>query len=214
MSRPATTPRRPASPIRSGPIRSGPITHLASHARLLRDASHTVPPSDRSPRGRLDAIVIPTARPASFLAYPIALAAAIGTPIVVLCSGRANAAQVVERVERVPNARALVIEPRSGNDTPIPEFETSDPAFAKASDGRASDLSLKRNIGLLLSRALGWRKIAYLDDDIVISPTDVARIAHQLGVPRDRRHGLSVTSRTTRYSVTRGAWRRCRRTSS
>jgi hypothetical protein len=58
---------------------------------------------------------------------------------------------------------------------------TSDIAFEKANAYRKSDLSAKRNLGLLLARLHGWRKIVFLDDDIKpVGRRDLARIAGQL----------------------------------
>ena len=60
-------------------------------------------------------------------------------------------------------------------------FHTSDPSFAKLKAGRNSDLSLKRNLGLLLARMMCWEKIMFLDDDIFgVTLTDLAKIASQL----------------------------------
>ncbi len=54
-------------------------------------------------------------------------------------------------------------------------------AFREASAYRVSDLSAKRNLGLLLARLHGWNKIAFVDDDITLSQTDdIARLAGQL----------------------------------
>ncbi|MBA2324348.1 MAG: hypothetical protein H0V92_10180 [Pseudonocardiales bacterium] len=63
---------------------------------------------------------------------------------------------------------------------PMPVLATSAARFARASAHRRSDLSCKRNLGLLLARAMGWRKVVFVDDDIMLTQTDVARIAHQL----------------------------------
>lgn len=174
MSSPGRTPSRPAVALGSTSVR-----HLTTHQDLLHVEPRRLVPSARPSRGRVDAIIVPTWRPASALSSLIALAAATETPIVVLCSGQANPGQVVDRVERVPGARAVVVEiTRQG--LPLPDFETSHADFAFASGDRESDLSAKRNFGLLLARAMGWRKIVYLDDDIAISPAEVARIADQL----------------------------------
>jgi hypothetical protein len=59
-------------------------------------------------------------------------------------------------------------------------FETSSSALRSASAGRSSDLSVKRNVGLLLARLNGWRKVAFIDDDITVSVQDIARLGHQL----------------------------------
>jgi len=51
--------------------------------------------------------------------------------------------------------------------------------FRDAQFGRQTDLSNKRNLGLVLARMMGWNKILFLDDDIM--RTDgLARLAGQL----------------------------------
>ena len=154
------------------------VRQLSSHVHLLHDASQAPAPPRRSRRGRPDAIVVPAARPASFLSGIVELAAAMETEIVVLCSFQANVDQVADRISRIPGARGLVV-PVGGYALPT-RFETSSPTFAAMSDGRASDLSLKRNLALLLARLRGWRKIVFVDDDISLSPSDIARVSNQL----------------------------------
>ena len=64
-----------------------------------------------------------------------------------------------------------------------PQFpsRTSAEKFQRASANRQSDLSAKRNLGLLLARLHGWHKVAFVDDDVTLSQTDnVARLAGQL----------------------------------
>ena len=46
--------------------------------------------------------------------------------------------------------------------------------------GGTSDLSVKRNFGLLLARLSGWSKIVFIDDDITLSRPDIARLTDQL----------------------------------
>jgi hypothetical protein len=87
---------------------------------------------------------------------------------------------VAERISRVPGARGIVLDLDRHYLLPIPELETSSATFAAVSGGRASDLSLKRNVGLILARLMGWRKILFVDDDIALSLADVARISEQL----------------------------------
>lgn len=137
-------------------------------------------PSGRSRRCRPDAIIVPAARPASALAGLIELAAELETALVVLCSRQAKVDQVAERLRRVNRSRGLVVHVGNDYKLPVPEFETSLSEFIKVSYGRTSDLSLKRNFGLLLARRLGWRKTVFIDDDITVSAPDVARLAHQL----------------------------------
>ncbi len=156
------------------------LQHLPSHANLLHDVSASPAPSSRSRRGRPDAIVVPATRPASALAGIIELAAELETQLVILCSRQAKIDRVAERVGRVPRARAVVVQIGDKYELPVPGFETSSHDFTAANGGRDSDLSLKRNIGLLLARLCGWRKIVYVDDDITLGKSDIARISHQL----------------------------------
>jgi hypothetical protein len=131
--------------------------------------------------GQLDAIVVPASRPATLLEPAINLATRLGVFLVVLCSKQTRADEIAERASTSPGLRALVVEiPKNWGHPDFPA-ETSSEAFRTANAGRASDLSAKRNIGLLLARLHGWNKIAFLDDDITISRLgNVARLAAQL----------------------------------
>jgi hypothetical protein len=160
--------------------KGAPFQHLPSHANLLRDMSASPAPSSRSRHGRPDAIIVPTTRPASALTGLIELAADLETQLVVLCSRQAKIDRVIERVGKVPRARALVVQVDEGCHPPLPTFDTSSHDFDSANGKRSSDLSPKRNFGLLLARLCGWRKIVYVDDDITLRKTDIARITDQL----------------------------------
>jgi hypothetical protein len=155
------------------------IRHAQSHVSLLRDVPTSVVPSSRS---HLDAIVVPTARPAAVLQDVIDLSALISVPLVILCSRQAQVEQVAKRVEDTFGARALIIEVREGYELPGHPPGTSSGAILKASAGRASDVSVKRNLGLRLARMRGWKKILFLDDDIrQVRPQHVAQLASTLG---------------------------------
>lgn len=153
--------------------------HLSSHANLLHDVSASPAPPGRSRRGRPDAIIVPTRRPASALNGLIELAADLGTQLVVLCSRQATIDRVADRVGRVHGARAVAVQ-LDDYQLPIPDFRTSSAEFTAANGGRTSDLSLKRNFGLLLARLRGWHKIIYVDDDITLRRTDLVRVTDQL----------------------------------
>ena len=157
------------------------VKQRPSHAHLSPDVSRSPAPSMRSRRGRLDAVIVPASRPASFLQPVIDLVADLDVFLVVLCSKQTRVEQVARRVARTPGARSLIV--------PIPEgwrhsefpTQTSEVHFQKASAHRASDLSAKRNLGLLLARLRGWHKVAFVDDDITLSRSDsIARLAGQL----------------------------------
>jgi hypothetical protein len=152
--------------------------HLHTHADLLSDASKPSASWGRSRPGRPDAIIVPATRPASWLAGLIELAADLETQLVVLCSRKATIARVAERVGRL-HGRALLVQV-DNYALPLPDFETSSPEFASANAGRASDLSLKRNFGLLLARLRGWRKIIFVDDDITLRRADLVRVTDLL----------------------------------
>jgi hypothetical protein len=155
------------------------IQQRPSHANLSRDVSGSPPPPLRSRRGRLDAIIVPASRPASCLQQTIELAAFLGAFLVVLCSLQTKVEQVAGRVARTPGARSLIVPIPNGWKHPRFPTQTSAAEFQKANANWESDLSAKRNIGLLLARLHGWNKIAFVDDDIT-HMDNIARLAGQL----------------------------------
>jgi hypothetical protein len=165
------------------------IRHGQSHASLLRDVSAAGVPQTRS---RLDAIVVPAARPSSALQDVISLSATLSVPLVVLCSRQAHIEQVAQRVEKTFGARALIVEVDERNQLLDVALLTSDREFRDACADRSSDLSVKRNIGLLLGRLQGWSKILFIDDDIShFRPSDIERLTGYL----DRHAVASMVSR-------------------
>ncbi len=162
-----------------------------SHVHLSLDVSGARPPSPRSRAGHLDAIVVPATKPASFLQPAINLAASLDTLLVILSSKRTSVEQVAQRVGSTPGARCLIVRVAEGWTHPALPSRSSDSKFHAANAGRSSDLSLKRNLGLLLARSHGWNKIVFIDDDIRLSsPHHVARLAVQL--ERYQVAGMSV----------------------
>ncbi|MFK4083998.1 hypothetical protein ACI2LF_07815 [Kribbella sp. NPDC020789] len=143
-------------------------------------------------RSRLDAIVVPAARPSSALQNTINLSATMSVPLVVLCSRQTSVEQVADRVDKTLGARALVVEVPIGYEIPGRSLLTSAPEFQEASAGRSSDLSVKRNLGLLLGRLRGWNKLLFVDDDISqLRPADIGRLSSLL----DRHPVASMTTR-------------------
>jgi hypothetical protein len=164
---------------RSAPLRQA-VRQLPSHVRLMTDVSAAPVPARRTRRGRPDAIVVPATRPASGLANLIELAAELETRLVVLCSKQAKVDQVVARVEKVSGARAVVVNLSPDSYKPDFPARTSSDVFAAANSKRRSDLSTKRNFGVLLARLSGWHKVIFLDDDITVPWTSIARLSDQL----------------------------------
>jgi len=157
------------------------VTQRTSHAHLSRDVSGSPAPPTKSRSGRLDAIIVPASRPASFIQPAIDLAAWLGVILVVLASKQTRVEHVAQRVANTPGAKCLIVPIGKDWTHPIFPTRTSGLTFARAKAGRESDLSLKRNLGLFLARLLGWNKIAFVDDDIKLSRTDqIARLAGQL----------------------------------
>jgi hypothetical protein len=135
-------------------------THRELVGRLAR-------PSAAGPAGRLDAIIVPASRPAFNLDHAVTLARAADCSLVVLCSHEAKADEVREFLAQRSFRQAIVIDLPPGYAHPLLKFATSQTGNLPAACGKyVTDLSSKRNIGLLLARMVGWERIFYLDDDI------------------------------------------------
>jgi hypothetical protein len=148
---------------------------LGSHRKqLVAFARHAVTPAT------VDAIVVPTARPADLLKDVIDLARAHKCALVVLCSRQARARDVIELVRGAGLPAATAAIDIGADLIPadvVPDFAT-DEIIAGTRFVRVSDLSLKRNLALLLASRSGWRRIVFLDDDIVVPrETDLALAA-------------------------------------
>jgi hypothetical protein len=142
--------------------------HHSSHRRLLTQVA--VPPGRRP----LDAIIVPTIRPAAALTGVIELARRVDAALLVLCSGRARASETAALAGRDPYVTAVDI---AGLTRLLPQFETT-VIHQQTQPDQPSDLSLKRNLGLLIARAAGWERILLLDDDIDIPyPDDLGAVA-------------------------------------
>jgi len=155
------------------------VEQRVSHVHLSLDVSRSAAPSARSTRARLDAIIVPASRPASFLQPAIDLAAYLGVFLVVLCSKQTRLEQVAKRVAMTPGARSLIVPIPNGWKHPRFPTRTSADEFQEANANRDSDLGAKRNVGLLLARLHGWNKIVLVDDDIT-HMDNIARLAGQL----------------------------------
>lgn len=152
----------------------------ASHKRLLRVPGPFHGWSQRPP---VDAIVVPAHRSALHLEDAARLAASTGSLLLVLASHRCRVDDAAVVASGVAGCRALVVDVPADYHNELLEFDTSASRFAELSAGRRNDLSLKRNLGLLIARLSGWRKILFLDDDMrKVSTDDVCRVAAQLEI--------------------------------
>lgn len=132
--------------------------HYTSHRSVLE------PAPSAAGAGTLDAIVMPAARPADHLLHGMELAVLLGCEFVALCSGDTQLPEAAGLAREVPGLSCTLVDLREGWTSELLEFRTS--RFEAATRRRNSDLSTKRNIGLLLARMSGWRRILFLDDDI------------------------------------------------
>lgn len=152
--------------------------HHGTHAGLLAKPSVAAFPAE------LDAIIVPTARNAATLDHAIELAAKLKCTLVALSSKWSSVREVVALAEGRTKLIAIDIErlPKGV----IPRFQTSE-VLNRTPHRPKTDLSLKRNLGLLLARLIGWERVVFLDDDITVpEPTDLMTAAaltdHYAGV--------------------------------
>ena len=148
--------------------------HSGSHRSLLWEHA------DHSPAD-IDAIIVPTARPPAYLKEAVGLAAALGCTLVTLHSKKWTSAESGARV--VPRSVDLIaLDVPDAARLRLPAWNTSR-LLAPTVFARHTDLSAKRNLGLVLSRLLGWSRILFLDDDITaLAPADVRQASGLLSL--------------------------------
>jgi hypothetical protein len=115
------------------------------------------------------AIVVPTSRSSDSLWSAVALARHHHCPILVLCSKLASAREVKRRAEWA-DVDIIAIDMALIGDV-LPRFETDQVLNGTGLD-RDSDISAKRNLGLIFALLAGWQRIVFLDDDIVVPNRD------------------------------------------
>jgi hypothetical protein len=133
----------------------------------------------------LDAIIVPASRPASHLDHAVTLARHTGAWLVVLCSQRIHGEQVGEFLATRSFIKSIVIDLPRGYSHELLHFPgllSLKNDLPPACGSYVTDLSMKRNLGLVLARMLRWRRIFFLDDDIRdISCPDLQNTVNMLG---------------------------------
>jgi hypothetical protein len=133
----------------------------------------------------LDAIVVPASRPAAHLDHAVTLARAAGCWLLILCSGRLDSTDAVKFLAARSYHKAVAVDLPRGYSHKLlcfPELLAIKSELPKACGFYTTDLSMKRNIGLVLARMLGWRQIFFLDDDIRdITHPNLQRTVDMLG---------------------------------
>jgi ribosomal protein S18 acetylase RimI-like enzyme len=114
----------------------------------------------------------------------ISLARSAEVRLIVISSQQSTPSAVLRLAATGPPADVTVIDLPERYDHPLFKFSTNGNPMASAAKGdRASDLSLKRNIGLALARLTGWRKLFFLDDDIRgLTSNDLAYAVRSLDI--------------------------------
>jgi hypothetical protein len=142
--------------------------HHGSHRRLLWAAE------DSTPRARVDAIVVPTVRPLHYLEDAARAARLLDCPLVTLHSPGGTSASEAD-AHFGGSVDLIAIDVPEPAQLRLPALETSR-LLAGTIFERRTDVSTKRNLALLLSHMLRWKRVVFLDDDIrVPDPADLAR---------------------------------------
>ena len=146
---------------------------------------------------RLDAIIVPASRPAANLDSAISLARAVHSRLLILCSRDTEAAAVHQLLDSRLFTQAVVIDLPPEYTHPLLDFATtslvSEADMPKACAARNTDLSMKRNLGLVIARMLDWQTIFFMDDDIRdINPVHLLSTVAMLG--HYRAVGMRVAS--------------------
>ncbi|WP_061299932.1 hypothetical protein [Herbidospora cretacea] len=114
----------------------------------------------------VDAIVVPTIRSPEWLLHAADLAWKLGCPLVSLHSRTRGRAQ--HTADLMPDGvRYLAVDLTRPEVVNLPTLMTSR-LLENTIFHRTTDLSVKRNAGLVLARLMGWERIVFLDDDITV----------------------------------------------
>lgn len=143
--------------------------HNGSHRHLLSTGAD-------AKAADVDAIIVPTARPADTLRHVIGLARHLGTKLVALCSRLSEAGEVRRIATEEGLTDVVPVDVPDASRLPLPDLATSKLLVGTEFE-RGTDLSLKRNLGLLLARMAGWRRVVFLDDDITVPDAEDLRRA-------------------------------------
>jgi hypothetical protein len=170
------------------------VRQYETHRQL---AGRARPGSRRFGRADPDAIIVPASRTAENLDEAVTLAKAAECWLIVLCSRETRATEVGQLFSDKRFAKGVAIDIPADYHHPLLAFSSS--ALARDSElpvcvNPNGDLSTKRNLGLLLARMLGWRRIFFIDDDVRgVSLGDLRATVSMLD--RYRSVGMRVTDR-------------------
>jgi hypothetical protein len=144
---------------------AGSVRQLGTHRKLVSRTEQR----ELGTGLELDAIIVPASRPAQNLEQAIDLAQAARCRLLILCSRRAEPAEVRRLLAQRSVRDAIVIDLPADYRHELLDFRglaSIRDDLPAACSYRVTDLSIKRNLGLILARMLGWRRVFFLDDDI------------------------------------------------
>jgi hypothetical protein len=161
---------------------SGSIRQHGSHNALTNQNA-----TDHGSAGdlQLDAIVVPGSRPAEKLDHAVTLARAADCWLMVICSQWLERAAVEDLLAARLYHKAIVIDlpdDYSHELLSFPGLRSIASEMPVESRYYVTDLSMKRNIALVIARMVRWRHIFFLDDDIRdVSYPDLQHTVNMLG---------------------------------
>jgi hypothetical protein len=149
--------------------------HHGSHRRLIW-------PADESKgRAKVDAIIVPTVRPLSRLDDAARAARALDCELVTLHSPGKTRACAAAFYLAFWSLNLIAVDVPESAHLRLPALETSRLLTGTVFE-RRTDVSAKRNLGLLLSHMLRWKRVVFLDDDIKVpDPADLRKAVGLLG---------------------------------
>jgi len=142
------------------------VRQHGTHRALTGPAA---PRSEALARLDLDAIIVPGSRPAPSLDQAVTLAKAAGCWLLILCSQRLQGSEVKDFLAERSFYKGIVIDLPADYSHDLLKFRVLGSVSKELPPEchfYATDLSMKRNIGLVLAKMLGWRRVFFLDDDI------------------------------------------------
>lgn len=116
-----------------------------------------------APIARLDALVVPSGRPISWLREAMAFADRLQCVLLAVCSKDVSSSDVSYLAEEL-GVTAIALDMRDCER--VVPASTAAELIAAERLSRGTDTSRKRNLGLLLARIAGWGRVLLLDDDI------------------------------------------------
>jgi hypothetical protein len=142
--------------------------HHGDHRGLLWEGD------EAAPQAKVDAIIVPTARPVVYLREAATAARYLECPLVPLHSQKWTSAHAASHY--LGKAIDLIaIDMPELAQLRLPELATSR-LLARTIFERRTDVSAKRNLALVLCNMLGWERVIFLDDDIQVpAPGDLSK---------------------------------------